>query len=208
MYMCTWREFRSTCAFAQPDQTLHWAHFRYPLIQISSFWQRRLVTPRRRPKLIWIFINPSLVKHGLPCLSKQWRPRSVGFWRSFWRSQLIWICTVCHSVCEFISIIRIKESDWRTVRTGLGILICSAWQGLSAYILRYILSRFVKIRRISDIFLGNLAFPFNTFMSGKPKTGNWQTVQTYIDYHRMWRIIILQRLIIMQRLIWVFTVYK
>ena len=34
----------------------------------------------------------SLAKHDMPCLSKQCRSRSVGFWRS----QLIWICTVCH----------------------------------------------------------------------------------------------------------------
>ena len=42
-----------------------------------------------------------------------------------------WISTVCHSVCEFISIIWIKESDWLTIKTGRGILICSAWQGLN-----------------------------------------------------------------------------
>ena len=36
--------------------------------------------------------NPSLAEHDRPCLSKQCRSRSVGFWRS----QLIWICTVCH----------------------------------------------------------------------------------------------------------------
>ena len=38
------------------------------------------------------YINPSLAEHDMPCLSKQCRSRSVGFWRS----QLIWICTVCH----------------------------------------------------------------------------------------------------------------
>ena len=36
--------------------------------------------------------NPSLAEHNTPCLSKQCRSRSVGFFRS----QLIWICTVCH----------------------------------------------------------------------------------------------------------------
>ena len=36
--------------------------------------------------------NPSLAKHIMPCLNKQCRSRSVGFWRS----QLIWICTVFH----------------------------------------------------------------------------------------------------------------
>ena len=37
-------------------------------------------------------LNPFLAEHDMPCLSKQCRSRSVGFWRS----QLIWICTVCH----------------------------------------------------------------------------------------------------------------
>ena len=32
----------------------------------------------------------------MPCLCKQSRSRSTGFWRS----QLIWICTVCHYVCK------------------------------------------------------------------------------------------------------------
>ena len=36
--------------------------------------------------------NPSLAEHDMPYLTKQCRSRSVGFWRS----QLIWICTVCH----------------------------------------------------------------------------------------------------------------
>ena len=37
-------------------------------------------------------VNPSLAEHDMPCLSKHCRSRSVGFFRS----QLIWICTVCH----------------------------------------------------------------------------------------------------------------
>ena len=48
--------------------------------------------------------NPSLAEHDMTCLSKQCRSGSVGFWRS----QLIWICTVCHWVCEFITTIWIK----------------------------------------------------------------------------------------------------
>ena len=48
-----------------------------------------------------IIFNPSLAKHDIPCLNKQCRSISIGFFRS----QLIWICTVCHSVCEFILII-------------------------------------------------------------------------------------------------------
>ena len=40
-------------------------------------------------RLTLVLLNPDR-----PCLCKQCRSRSVGFWRS----QLIWICTVCHSV--------------------------------------------------------------------------------------------------------------
>ena len=66
-----------------------------------------------------------LLNHDIPCLYKQNRSRSVGLWRS----QLIWICTVCHSVCGLTSTIWIKESDWLTIRSGRGILIYVAWQG-------------------------------------------------------------------------------
>ena len=38
-------------------------------------------------ELTLVLLNPDI-----PCLCKQCRFRSVGFWRS----QLIWICTVCH----------------------------------------------------------------------------------------------------------------
>ena len=54
--------------------------------------------------LTLILLNPNI-----PCLCKQCRSRSVGFWRSqLIRSQLIWICTVCHLVYEFISTISNK----------------------------------------------------------------------------------------------------
>ena len=36
------------------------------------------------------------------------------------------ICTVCHSVCEFISTAWIKYSDWLKIGSGRGILIYSA----------------------------------------------------------------------------------
>ena len=68
-----------------------------------------------------VLLNPDI-----PCLCKQCRSRSVGFWRS----QLIWICTVCHQVCEFISTIGIKLSNWLKIRSGRGSLIYSAGQGL------------------------------------------------------------------------------
>ena len=40
--------------------------------------------------------------------------------------------TVCHSVGEFISTFWIKTADWLMIRSGRGILIYSAWQGLKA----------------------------------------------------------------------------
>ena len=63
---------------------------------------------------VLVLLNPDI-----PCLCKQCKSRSVGFWRS----QLIWICTVCHSVCEFISAIWFNKSNWLTIRRGCGILI-------------------------------------------------------------------------------------
>ena len=73
-------------------------------------------------KLTLVLLNPDI-----PWFCKQCRSRSV----VFFRSQLIWICTVCHSVCEFISTIWIKAFDWLTIRSGRGTLIYSAGQGLS-----------------------------------------------------------------------------
>ena len=67
--------------------------------------------------LTLVLLNPDM-----SCLCKQCRSRSVGFWRS----QLIWICTVCHEVSEFISTILIKQSDRLKMRIGHGILIYSA----------------------------------------------------------------------------------
>ena len=63
-----------------------------------------------------------LLNLDIPCLCKHCRSRSVGFFRS----QLIWICTVCYSVCEFVSTTWIKQSGWLTVRSGRGFLIYSA----------------------------------------------------------------------------------
>ena len=75
---------------------------------LSHRWAIREEWPEYLRRLIYLSIlcslNPSLADHDMCCLSKQCRSRSVGFWRS----QLIWTCTVCHQVCEFISIIWIK----------------------------------------------------------------------------------------------------
>ena len=70
-----------------------------------------------------------LLNSYISCFGKQCRSKSVGFWRS----QLICICTVCHSVYEFISTIWIKKYDWLTTRNGHGILIDSEWQGVKIF---------------------------------------------------------------------------
>ena len=67
-----------------------------------------------------------LLNLDMPYLCKQCRSRSVGFYRS----QLIWICSVCYSVYEFISKTLIKKSDWLKIRSGHGIMIYLARQGL------------------------------------------------------------------------------
>ena len=56
-------------------------------------------------------LNLVLLNQDIPCLWKQCRSRSVGF------------CTICHSVCEFMSTIWIKRSDWLTNRNGHGFLL-------------------------------------------------------------------------------------
>ena len=73
-----------------------------------------------------IFLTLVLLNPDRPCFCKQCRSRSVGFFRS----QLIWICSVCHSVYEFMSTFWIKLPDWLKIRSGRGILIYLAWQGL------------------------------------------------------------------------------
>ena len=78
---------------------------------------------KQSPLLTLVLLNPDM-----PCLDKQCRSRSVGFWRS----QLIWIYIICHLVCKFVSIAYIKQSDWLTIRSGHGILIYS-WQGLRGH---------------------------------------------------------------------------
>ena len=75
---------------------------------------------------ILIMLSLVLLTQIYSAFAKQCRSRSVGFWRS----RLIWICTVCHEVCKFVSTTRIKQFDWLKIRNGCGILIYSAWQGL------------------------------------------------------------------------------
>ena len=72
----------------------------YQCMVSVSFCLRHIATVVHSTQLLILV----LLNLDMPCLCKQCGSRSVGFWRS----QLIWICTVCHSVCEFISTIWIK----------------------------------------------------------------------------------------------------
>ena len=66
-----------------------------------------------------VWLNRARSNPDMPCHCKQRRSRSVGFFRS----QLIWICTVCHSVCGFISTIWIKYSNWLTISSKWAWLV-------------------------------------------------------------------------------------
>ena len=78
-----------------PDQM----HVPWHLIKVCTIclliWSFETSGSKMDLYLTLVLLNP-----GISCLYKQCRCRSVGFYRS----QLIWICTVCHSVCEFVSI--------------------------------------------------------------------------------------------------------
>ena len=80
----------------------------------------------RKSRLTWVnsvfsVLTLVLLNPDMPCLCKQGRSRSVGIWRS----QLIWIYTVCHLLCRFVSTTLIKKFDWLKIRSGCGILIYS-----------------------------------------------------------------------------------
>ena len=93
------------------------------MTEVLHFTEPIIITfPSSPYDLTLVLLNPDIL-----CICKQCRSRSVGFLRS----QLIWICTVCHLVYEFMSTIWIKESDWLKIRNGRGILIYSAGQGLN-----------------------------------------------------------------------------
>ena len=68
--------------------------------------------------LTLVLLNPDI-----PCLGKQCRSRSVGL-------KATDLDLHCYPEWEFISTIWIKQSDWLTIRSGCGILIYSAGQGL------------------------------------------------------------------------------
>ena len=92
-----------------------------------------------------------MLNSDIPCFCKQCRYRSVGFWRS----QLIWICTVCHKVCEFIAAIRIKSSDWLLRQSQLQQATFSIYKNIN---LRKSEEIRFSISYVSSHIMSNLSF--------------------------------------------------
>ena len=113
---------------SQVEQTIIWNICLYYFVRENKAWNFMWTVCLRMPSetILHCTLTLVLLNPNIHCLCKHCRSRSVGFWRS----QLIWICTVCHWVCEFIATIWIKQSDWLKIRSGCGILIYSAGQGL------------------------------------------------------------------------------
>ena len=106
----------------------------FSYFSIKTFWilirsaHNLCFYEEKYPKIIIIYslITLVLLNLDIPCLCKQCRSRSVGFFRS----QLIWICTVCH----YVNLYQYPGSSNLTggkYWNGCGILIYSAGQGLS-----------------------------------------------------------------------------
>ena len=102
-----------------PDQALHCLPLIQQFLDTSSESKMAVL-------LLQFFLTLVLLNSDIPYLCKQCRFSSAGFSRS----QLIWICTVYHQVCEFDLTILIKQSDWLKCRSGCGFLIYSTWQGI------------------------------------------------------------------------------
>ena len=68
--------------------------FIWPLCHISSTKSMifKAKSKNKNCNTKWLSLTLVLLNPDIPFLCKQCRSRSVGFWRS----QLIWICTVCH----------------------------------------------------------------------------------------------------------------
>ena len=128
--MCRERRPRLDCTSAQSNQDNR-SPFTSSLDSADCIIKK---PPMRQRVYLYAFCirNPSLADYDVHWLSKQRRSRSIGFWRS----QLIWICTVCHWICECLSKTWIKLSEWLEIRSGRGILIYSAWEELGIVALR------------------------------------------------------------------------
>ena len=82
---------------------------------IVSLWKSTYLPSKNFTSFFILKLTLVLLTPDMPCLCKQCRSRSVGFWRS----QLIWICIICHEVCEFVSTTWITTViDWKIKKWG------------------------------------------------------------------------------------------
>ena len=72
----------------------------------------------------WLFdiFNRSPAEPDMPCVCKWCRSDQL--------TLLIWICTVCHTVSEFVSTTRITLSDWLTIKWAwhLNLSVCQLFK--------------------------------------------------------------------------------
>ena len=86
--MCQWNPFRKCSAKPNAGKMAPYSNLTWMLQEACTSWLWHFPG-------IFIYIlclTLVLLNPDIPDLCKQRRSRSVGFWRS----QLIWICTVCH----------------------------------------------------------------------------------------------------------------
>ena len=130
-----------------------------------------------------------MLNPDLPWLCKQCRYRPVGFRKS----QLIETCTLCHSVCEFMSTIWIKESDWLTIRRWCGILIYSAWQGLTNNVTMMTVKNLtlangaliIIVKKLSSCFSSNAGVSILATNLSQTKI-KWKINYKYCIYPKYW----------------------
>ena len=70
-------------------------HMFWIFVRIASYKkkrQKRTCSSERKLSMVLRLLTLVLLNPDIPCLCQQCRSRSVGFFRS----QLIWNCTVCH----------------------------------------------------------------------------------------------------------------
>ena len=139
---------KKTNIFLQNDSHFNSAIYIRPYMFLS------LLVPPVTYNLKQIYILALILLNlGMACLCKQCRSRSVGFWRS----QLIWICTVCQSLCEFISVFKPGIHFTGTQNT---CIISWPWPQLSffAWILVFCLFMRVRLRLYNTVSCGILVY--------------------------------------------------
>ena len=103
----------------------HSVQFPYTGLELNKTLDQHL----KKKKTLTKTLTLVRLNQDIPCFCKQCRSRSVGFWCSEanWSGSTLFFI----KYVNFIASIQIKQSDSLTIRCGCGILIYSAWQGLT-----------------------------------------------------------------------------